>query len=976
MPTIEKRISVSSHDAEIDGSLWQDTLDRLRMGQTLSVYHNYMHFAGLSIPQGATITAAYIRFVSKTAQSGLAVHLDIDGEAIDNASVYTSVSTWAARSKTSVVDWDDLPAWAIDEVVDTPSLVSIIQAIVDRLGWSSGNNMNISIEEAGSDYFAYREPRSYDGDSSKAPLLHVEWTVPYLIAWGPGISGDSIFRTTVNPFFPTSDGKLLVVYSEDAQKVFYRVSTDGGDTWGDATEIFDAGSPGSGGTPIEVGGVAVSNVFYGAIGVGFQDMQPFKITYNSGTETFSYSVGTAISHSHETNIDVVWDSDNSYFHVLDESGGGGCKLWAFNTSLVEQYTWDSGNQNGIVPYMTGDGGDKLYVIWHTTATGVLYFRVMTAGASSYTVGDSETGLPSPGPTADERMAILWSSEAGKIDIVWVSGASPTYISTRNAKDDWTDKEEIDGVAVLPTCGADDGPSGGRMVVFTNKMNVKTDIGWCFKAIEAGAWRTSASDIVDGVIKTMEVYTIAGESGLFYKGQVVCVHQIHTTDAVLQTIVAVAHTADAVLQATVAATHTADAILQAAVTAIHTTDAYLVGRVAETYTTDAILSAVVVVAHTADAYLVTRLVETHATDAVLKSAVTTAHAADAILQVTLTTAHTADAVLQATVTVVYTTDAILVASVARAHTADAILRATETLLHTADAHFVSRITAVHTADAILQVTVATTFTTDAVLQATQTAVHTTDAILGVVVSKAHTTDAVLKAAFTSVHTADAILRITVVETHGTDALVVSVVSQVHTTDAVLQSTVVLAHTTDAILQAAATETHSTDAILKAEQTAAHVTDAVLKATAVLTHTADAYLITVVVKTHDTDAVLRQTVMAVHTADAVLQATVEIIHTVDAILQTVQTIVYTTDATLKGTVTKVHTADAILLSTGAVPVIDIALVLFSGALTTILESATLSIKLFSGDVSLVKRRAAVPLILSSGRTVIAKESKNGN
>ncbi|NQT68526.1 MAG: PQQ-binding-like beta-propeller repeat protein [Desulfobacteraceae bacterium] len=53
----------------------------------------------------------------------------------------------------------------------TPELKTIVQAIVNRLSWVSGNAMAFIITGSG-----HRTAKSYDGSSGEAPLLHVEYT--------------------------------------------------------------------------------------------------------------------------------------------------------------------------------------------------------------------------------------------------------------------------------------------------------------------------------------------------------------------------------------------------------------------------------------------------------------------------------------------------------------------------------------------------------------------------------------------------------------------------------------------------------------------------------------------------------------------------------------------------------------------------------------------------------------------------------
>src|SRR5262249_54437429 len=53
----------------------------------------------------------------------------------------------------------------------TPSLVSVIQEIVNRPGWASGNAMVMVVTGSG-----HRTAYAWDGDATKSPLLHIEYT--------------------------------------------------------------------------------------------------------------------------------------------------------------------------------------------------------------------------------------------------------------------------------------------------------------------------------------------------------------------------------------------------------------------------------------------------------------------------------------------------------------------------------------------------------------------------------------------------------------------------------------------------------------------------------------------------------------------------------------------------------------------------------------------------------------------------------
>ena len=70
--------------------------------------------------------------------------------------------------------WSPVPWNTVNEAGPnqrTPSLSSVVQEIVDRPGWSSGNALVFVITGTGE-----RVAESYNGDRAGAPLLHVEFT--------------------------------------------------------------------------------------------------------------------------------------------------------------------------------------------------------------------------------------------------------------------------------------------------------------------------------------------------------------------------------------------------------------------------------------------------------------------------------------------------------------------------------------------------------------------------------------------------------------------------------------------------------------------------------------------------------------------------------------------------------------------------------------------------------------------------------
>tara|TARA_R110000796_G_scaffold125648_2_gene240190 strand:- start:6901 stop:7500 length:600 start_codon:yes stop_codon:yes gene_type:complete len=138
-------------------------------------------FKGLNIPSGATITEASVQFIVKQVTLGDAPitiygHL---GNKTSFGAIQFQISSLSAT--TASVGWD-IPDWANinDSGVNqlTPDLTTIIQEIVDRVGYNSSDSITIIYD---SDEVNTTVKYSYNAnsDSSKCPVLTVNYETPF-----------------------------------------------------------------------------------------------------------------------------------------------------------------------------------------------------------------------------------------------------------------------------------------------------------------------------------------------------------------------------------------------------------------------------------------------------------------------------------------------------------------------------------------------------------------------------------------------------------------------------------------------------------------------------------------------------------------------------------------------------------------------------------------------------------------------------
>jgi 2',3'-cyclic-nucleotide 2'-phosphodiesterase (5'-nucleotidase family)/3',5'-cyclic AMP phosphodiesterase CpdA len=174
-------LDYDSSDLEIT---WETPANEDKKNQKIGI-----RFSGLNIPQGATITDAYIQFTadySDRAKSANPFDIDIyaedvaDSAAIEN--VNNVISGKLANKTAASVNWtisgtDDDSMWQNPSVLSgtaqqTPNLAALVQHIVNKEAWESGNALTFLLTGEGN-----RTALAYEGvaDDSQKPTLHVKY---------------------------------------------------------------------------------------------------------------------------------------------------------------------------------------------------------------------------------------------------------------------------------------------------------------------------------------------------------------------------------------------------------------------------------------------------------------------------------------------------------------------------------------------------------------------------------------------------------------------------------------------------------------------------------------------------------------------------------------------------------------------------------------------------------------------------------
>lgn len=185
MATLTRTIAASADDFN-----WSDYNDYFA-SDSLHTYAGFFHtayqsiqtgmaFQNITIPAGSTITLARVRFTASVTNSSTTVNTKWSAYDEDNPTVPTTLSAAVnAPRTTAVVTHSNLPAWTSGQTYDSPDLSTIIQEIIDRPGWDSGNRIVLFHEDNGTTAVnsTTRQGHSFDNTGTE-PELYIEYTEP------------------------------------------------------------------------------------------------------------------------------------------------------------------------------------------------------------------------------------------------------------------------------------------------------------------------------------------------------------------------------------------------------------------------------------------------------------------------------------------------------------------------------------------------------------------------------------------------------------------------------------------------------------------------------------------------------------------------------------------------------------------------------------------------------------------------------
>ncbi len=202
--TVMSRIIITNDSAleRLDNGSVDTSTTALYLGRRYSNSEQTLiglRFPHVFVPKNATIKDAEIIFTSKGTY-GEPLSLLIEGVNKNNPGRFQNSSDYISNNyppTTATVTWADIEPWVPDETYNTPNLANIVQEIVNRSGWSSGNAMAFRFSRDPSDPSDNGRRNAWGGKTNNTypgPLLRITYETT------SGISGagnfDQVTRVT------------------------------------------------------------------------------------------------------------------------------------------------------------------------------------------------------------------------------------------------------------------------------------------------------------------------------------------------------------------------------------------------------------------------------------------------------------------------------------------------------------------------------------------------------------------------------------------------------------------------------------------------------------------------------------------------------------------------------------------------------------------------------------------------------------
>lgn len=174
--TYTQTITVGANDSYTVGTNLSISENQIPLGTTSNTpTYGYFLFTSVPIPSTATVQSAELRF--RLTDSSGTVNLRVAAHDTGNAAsptTYAETQTVASELTTATVDWSNVISGGWGTTITSPDLTAIVQEVISRGDWNTGNSILFSVANNGSGGYSHRKIASAEiNNLSMQPVLSI-----------------------------------------------------------------------------------------------------------------------------------------------------------------------------------------------------------------------------------------------------------------------------------------------------------------------------------------------------------------------------------------------------------------------------------------------------------------------------------------------------------------------------------------------------------------------------------------------------------------------------------------------------------------------------------------------------------------------------------------------------------------------------------------------------------------------------------
>ena len=144
-------------------------------GSSAAASYTGLRFNSVHIPQGKTISAAYLSFYSPSGQ-WVNIAFQMAGDSTGNSAPFSSSAKPSGRTFTTAkINHSSDTLWSASTWNNLNDMSAVIQELVNRADWQSGNSISIILKGTGSTW-ARKFANSFEAGAATAPKLVITYS--------------------------------------------------------------------------------------------------------------------------------------------------------------------------------------------------------------------------------------------------------------------------------------------------------------------------------------------------------------------------------------------------------------------------------------------------------------------------------------------------------------------------------------------------------------------------------------------------------------------------------------------------------------------------------------------------------------------------------------------------------------------------------------------------------------------------------